>query len=208
MPEVRPVGPVHLVDAPLGVVDRVKVALLLEHDAAVVLVHDVRRAAALRGLARDRVRGGVDAVARVDLQRGLVRGDVEPVWGERVSVSRKGGEWGRSGALNAGVDAPDGEGGGLVCRLVVYPRVVKADTACMQNGARLARRSFHSRHTRWQRRTGAAVLRLRRRVDLVPDAPRHSEVERRPCHLCELPVRDKVSVRCDDFGRCDVHDVP
>ena len=80
MPEVRPVGAVDLVDVELGVVDRVEVALLLEHEAAVVLVHGrVRRRGvpALRRLARDRVTRVEDPVARVDLQRGLIRQDVE-----------------------------------------------------------------------------------------------------------------------------------
>ena len=37
-PEVRPLGPVDLINAELGVVDRIKVALLLEHEARMVLV--------------------------------------------------------------------------------------------------------------------------------------------------------------------------
>ena len=75
MPEIRPIRPVNLVDPELGVIDRVEEALLLEHEAAVILVHGrVRggRVPALRGLARDRGGGVEDPVAGVDLERGLV----------------------------------------------------------------------------------------------------------------------------------------
>ena len=82
MPEVRPVGTVDLVDTELGVIDRVEVALLLKHQAAVVLIHrPISRVPCptLRHFARNWVRSVVDPVARVDLQRRLVCQDIQPV---------------------------------------------------------------------------------------------------------------------------------
>lgn len=75
MPGVVPARPVDLVDAPLRLVDRVDPALGLDDHTRVVLIHGARPS--LRRLARDRQRSVVDPVARVHLDRALVRRDVE-----------------------------------------------------------------------------------------------------------------------------------
>lgn len=75
VPRVCLAGFVELVDAPLRIIDGVDVALLLEHEAAVILV-GCPAISTLVSLSGD-IPGVCDTVARVDLAGDLVCGDVE-----------------------------------------------------------------------------------------------------------------------------------